>query len=266
MKFLAAKDRGEITIFGVPFDGTTCFRPGARFAPAGIRFFSENLETYSPALNRDLDDIDFCDAGDLEINALPEDMVETVYSFMENVKIPVMLGGEHSVTFPVVKALKERYGELTVIHFDAHTDLRDIYSGTAYSHACVMRRVLELGCKIVHVGVRSGTLEEFTLIRDNPLLHLVDIKKLPEILENEKNIYFSIDIDYFDPAFAPGTGTPEPCGGTPVEFFSIIYNLPSANIVGFDIVEVSPPYDPSGITQMLAAKVVRELILKFWGG
>jgi len=266
VKFLGAKDRGKISIFGVPYDGTTCFRPGTRFGPAGIRFFSGNLETYSPFLDKDLEDVDFIDAGDVDVPASSEGMVRTVYSFMRNIDIPVMLGGEHSVTFPVVKALKERYENLTVVHFDAHADLRDVYSGTVYSHACVMRRILELGCEIVHVGVRSGTAEEFNLIRENPLLNLIEIKRLPEVLKDKQNVYLSIDIDYFDPAFAPGTGTPEPCGGVPVEFFPIIYNFPPVNVVGFDVVEVSPPYDFSGITQMLAAKIVRELILKFWGG
>jgi agmatinase len=178
-----------------------------------------------------------------------------------------MLGGEHSVTYPVVKSLVERYGELCVVQFDAHADLRDEYLGTKFSHACVMRRVLELGCKLIQVGIRSGTKEEFELMRScERITYLKTPKELADVLINERlPVYFTVDIDFFDPAFAPGTGTPEVGGFSPLEFFEAIYKLPAVKFVGFDVVEVSPPYDPSGITQALAAKVVRELILKFWG-
>ncbi|WP_457568962.1 agmatinase [Desulfurobacterium sp.] len=266
MKFIGAKDSGKVSIFGVPYDGTTCFRPGARFGPDGVRFFSENLETYSPVLGRDLEDVEFTDLGNVEVSASPEKMVEEVEAFVNKIEIPVMIGGEHSVTYPVVRSLKKSYNNLTIVHFDAHADLRDEYSGTKFSHACVMRRILELGCRVIQVGIRSGTKEEFDLVEENPLIERINITNLPERLKDETFVYFSIDIDYFDPAFAPGTGTPEPCGGNPVEFFEILYNLPPVKIAGFDVVEVSPPYDPSGITQMLAAKIIREMILKFWGG
>jgi len=267
MRFISSKNSGCISIFGVPYDSTTCFRPGTRFGADGVRFFSENLETYSPSLNRDLEDINFRDLGNVDIPADSEGMVGAVESFMENVEIPVMIGGEHSVTYPVVKSLFNRYGKLTVVQFDAHADLRDEYSGTRYSHACVMRRVLELGCDLIQVGIRSGTKEEFELMKNSPqITYLPALWKLPEILEVVKTpIYITIDIDFFDPAYAPGTGTPEPCGFSPVEFFETIYKLPPVEIVGFDVVEISPPYDPSGITQMLGAKIIRELILKFWG-
>ncbi len=267
MKFLSSKKSGRIAIFGVPYDSTTCFRPGARFGPNGIRFFSENLEEYSLSLGKSLEDVDFYDAGNVEVPADPEGMVESVYSFLRGIDVPVLLGGEHSVTFPVVKALHERYGNLTVVHFDAHADLRESYSGTPYSHACVMRRVLDLGVSIVQVGIRSATKDEAELRRQSPNITVVN--SLSELLfllpRVDTPLYFSIDIDFFDPAYAPGTGTPEPPGASPVEFFDFIYKLPAVNVVGFDVVEVSPPYDPSGITQMLAAKIVRELLIKFWG-
>lgn len=267
MKFLCSKKSGRIGIFGVPYDSTTCFRPGARFGPDGIRFFSENLEEFSLALGKSLESVDFYDAGNLAVPSEPEKMVETVYSFAEDVEVPITLGGEHSVTYPVVKALSERFKDLTVVHFDAHADLRDRYSGTPYSHACVMRRVLELGVSIVQVGIRSATKEEAELRAGSPQITVVDsLGELLTLLPKVKTpVYFSIDIDFFDPAFAPGTGTPEPPGANPVEFFEFVYKLPAVNLVGFDVVEVSPPYDPSGITQMLAAKMVRELLIKFWG-
>ncbi len=267
MKFLSAGSEGKVTVFGVPYDSTTCFRPGARFGPDGIRFFSENLEEYSLSLGKSLEEVDFCDAGNLEVSADPKGMVESVYSFVKKVEVPVLLGGEHSVTYPVVRALSERYTNLTVVHFDAHADLRDSYSGTPYSHACVMKRVLDLGVPVVQVGIRSATKEEAELRQKNPNITVVD--SLSELLfllpRINTPLYFSIDIDFFDPAFAPGTGTPEPPGASPVEFFDLIYKLPAVSVVGFDVVEVSPPYDPSGITQMLAAKIVRELLIKFWG-
>ena len=154
---------------------------------------------------------------------------------------------------------------MTVVQFDAHADLREEYLGTRLSHACVMRRIIELGCKAVQVGIRSGTEDEFNLMKE--IGSLVDLKELPDFLGAVNNpVYFTVDIDFFDPAFAPGTGTPEPCGYSPLDFFKAIYILHPLNVVGLDVVEVSPPYDPSGITQMLAAKVLRELMLKFFGG
>ena len=267
MKFLGAKERGKVSIFGVPYDSTTCFRPGTRFAPDGIRFFSENLEEYSLALKKSLSNVDFCDLGNVEVPVEPEGMVESVYEFVKELEIPVALGGEHSITYPVVRALSERFSNLTLVHFDAHADLREEYSGTRFSHASVMRRVLELGVSIVQFGVRSATREEQELRERSPQITVVD--SFEELLfivsKTETPVYFSIDIDFFDPSFAPGTGTPEPPGFSPLEFFDFVYKLPAVNLVGFDVVEVSPPYDPSGITQMLAAKIVRELILKFWG-
>ncbi len=267
MEFLCSSDRGDIVIFGIPFDSTTCFRPGARFAPDGIRFFSENLENYSPELDKSLEELDFVDAGNVDCGVTVESMIESVTDFMKDVKYPVMLGGEHSVTYPVVKSLVDRYGELCIVQFDAHADLRDEYLGTKFSHACVMRRILELGCKLVQVGIRSGTKKEFELMKScENITYLKTPERLADVLIDERlPVYFTVDIDFFDPAFAPGTGTPEVGGFSPLEFFEAIYKLPAVKVVGFDVVEVSPPYDPSGTTQALAAKIVRELILKFWG-
>ena len=265
MEFLCSRNGGNICIVGVPYDGTSCFRPGSRFAPDGIRFFSHNLEDYSPVLKRSLCDLPISDLGNIEVPSHPEGMFENVHSMIQKIDIPVVLGGEHSITFPVVKALKERYGKLTVVQFDAHADLREEYLGTRLSHACVMRRIIELGCEVVQVGIRSGTEDEFNLMKE--IGSLVDLKELPDFLWAVNSpVYFTVDIDFFDPAFAPGTGTPEPCGYSPLDFFKAIYNLHPLNVVGLDVVEVSPPYDPSGITQMLAAKVLRELMLKFFGG
>ncbi|MEO2083055.1 MAG: agmatinase, partial [Desulfurobacteriaceae bacterium] len=269
MKFLSSKEFGDVVILGVPFDSTTCFRPGARFGPDGIRFFSENLEEFSPSLKKSLASVEFTDAGNVEVPADPEGMVDAVYSFLKEKEItfPVVLGGDHSITYPVVKYLAEKVQKLTVVHFDAHADLRNEYSGTPFSHACVMRRVLNLGVDIVQVGIRSMTEEEFSLRKESDRIITVErLEELPALLSQIKMpVYFTVDIDFFDPAFAPGTGTPEPCGASPVDFFETLYKLPTVEVLGFDVVEVSPPYDPSGITQALGAKIVREFILKFWG-
>jgi len=269
MKFLSSKTRGKIALFGIPFDSTTCFRGGARFGPDGIRFFSENLEDYSPSLGRSLQELDFVDYGNVECGVVPEGMISSVEGFLDNIVFEklVVLGGEHSVTYPVVKYLLKKFGNLTVVQFDAHADLREEYLGTRFSHACVMKRLLEIGCKLIQVGIRSGTKEEFEIMEREPgIFYLKDLSNLPSLLEKESNpVYFTIDIDFFDPSYAPGTGTPEAGGYSPLEFFSAIYKLPAVNVAGFDVVEVSPPYDYSGITQALASKIVRELMLKFWG-
>ncbi|NIA09817.1 MAG: agmatinase, partial [Nitrospiraceae bacterium] len=254
MRFLSAKDKGKIAIFGVPYDSTTCFRPGARFGSDGIRFFSKNLETYSPGLDMDLNDVSFCDLGNVDVPVIPELMVKTVEGFVDRIDFPIALGGEHSITYPIVKSLAKRYKDLTVIQFDAHADLRESYNGTKFSHACVMRRILDLGCKLIQVGIRSGLREEFDLMETSKSIRLVDLTNLTSTLEGTNQpIYVTVDIDFFDPAFAPGTGTPEPCGFSPSAFFDIIYKLPFINVIGFDVVEVSPPFDPSGITQVLGA-------------
>ena len=267
MKFLGSKSEGRIKIFGVPFDSTVSFSPGTRFGPEGIRKFSQSIETFSFVLGKDLESVEFEDCGDLEVSRVPEKMIEEVERFVEKIDLPVVLGGEHTVSYPVVKSLLKRYKKLTVVQFDAHADLRNEYEGTKFSHACVMRRILEEGCSLIQVGVRSESAEERKFFEENSSKILrVDLKELPKVLENCQNpVYFSIDIDFFNPSEAPGTGNPEPPGVFSKDFFDTIYKINGINLVGFDLVEVSPPLDFSGITQILSARIVRELILKFWG-
>lgn len=261
-----------IVISGVPMDFTVSFKPGSRFAPAKIREVSIELEEYSIYQDKSLFDVTFCDLGDLELPfGNVERSIEIIYQFAYNLfkdgKVPILLGGEHLISFPIMKAAVDFYGkELYVLHFDAHADMREEYLGEKLSHATVMRRIGELiGFKnIYQFGVRSGSKEEIEFARNNSKFYSIDMwEEIDSILEDlkGKNLYLSVDIDVFDPAFAPGTGTPEPGGISSIEFFKILPKLKALNIIGADIVEVAPYYDISDRTALLAAKILRELIL-----
>jgi len=256
----AGYDEADIVIFGAGYDGTTSNRPGSRFAPAAMRTESFGLETYSPYLQRDLEDIKVYDAGDLELyGRRPEVMLtlieETVAEIAKDGKIPVMIGGEHLVTLGAVRALAKAHPDLHIIHLDAHADLRADYLGEELSHATVMRRCYDLvgDGRIFQVGIRSGTREEFEF----------KAAHIAQTLENfmDKPIYFTLDLDVLDPAALPGTGTPEAGGMTFLELLNDIVHLEKFNIIGCDIVELSPPYDPSGISTATACKILRELML-----
>ncbi len=267
-------DESRICIFGVPFDGTTSYRPGARFAPAAIRNESYGIETYSPYLDKDLNDINIYDCGDME---LPFGNTERVLDMIEEYtgrllldkKIPVMIGGEHLVTLGTIKAFNAFYKELHIIHFDAHTDLRDEYLGEKLSHATVIRRCRELLGKdsIYQFGIRSGDREEFIYAKDNVYMNKFDFNNLDMIVEKlkGKNVYLTIDLDILDSSNFPGTGTPEAGGVTFKELLKAIYKVTEINIVGADICELSPVYDQSGSSTALACKILRELLLSIKG-
>lgn len=262
----------KIALFGVPMDITSSWRPGSRMAPGRIREVSWALEEYSPASSLELGGAGFCDLGDVKIpiGNLEESLraiCREVSSILREGRIPIAMGGEHLVTLPIIEAVREAYGEdLAVIHLDAHADLRDEYLGQRLSHATVMRRVCEIvsSRNIYQIGIRSGTREEFEFARENT--HLME-GNLPQTMARalesigSRHIYVSLDIDVVDPAFAPGTGTPEPGGATSRELLEAIHLLKGMDIVGFDLVEVNPQYDHSDITSLLAAKVLREMIL-----
>ncbi len=265
----------EIVMVGAPMDFTSSFRGGSRFGPSAICDVSDVLETYSPELDRDLEEIQFYDAGDI---GLPvgnsQSSLDMIYATINDIvkaeKTPVVLGGEHLITFPVIQVLSQKYPDLFVLQFDAHADLRDSYDGEKLSHATVMRRIVELigGDRVFQFGIRSGTKEEFQYAKHNT--HLIKgnvveaIESFLRIIGNHP-LYITFDIDVLDPAYAPGTGTPEPGGISSKELFSSIYCLQNVNIVGFDIVEVNPAFDSSQRTQILAAKVLREMLLIMLG-
>ncbi|AVB76632.1 agmatinase [Methanococcus maripaludis] len=271
-KFLTAYDTfndADFVIFGIPFDATTSYKPGARFGPDEVRNASWGLETFSPILKKDLIDVKICDKYNLLMEGNQSEIINRAYGaskdILEAKKIPVMIGGEHSVTYPVVKAVKSVYDDFAVIHFDAHCDLREEYMGNEQSHASVIRRTYDLTEDIFQFGIRSGDQDEWEFGWKNTNISMEmptkdDIKKIKEL---EKPVYVTIDIDVLDPAFVPGTGTPEPCGFTPKELINSLYLLEEIKekIVGFDVVEVSPHYDIGKITSVTAAKIIRELIL-----
>ncbi len=259
-------------ICGVPFDNTSCFRRGSRFAPLEIRNNSYNFEIYSYLYDIDLTDIDIHDAGDLEVADRIDDTLEMISVHADNFvldgKIPVMLGGEHSLTLPFVKACKKKYSDLACVVLDAHLDMRQEYEGERNSHACISRHIVEdITQKYVSIGIRSGTREEYEYIKENKIKTFSSedvfslgiesvIKKLRDYING--SVYLSIDMDAIDPAYAPALGTPEPYGLTPRDVRAIISCL-APYIVGFDLVEIAPAYD-SGGTALLGAKLVRDFI------
>ncbi len=263
----------DTVILGAPMDQTASFRPGARDGPRQIRSVSEVLEEYSPRLDRDLSDYRYADLGDVtmvpgRVEENLERIAHSARTVFRDGKLLVMLGGEHLVTLPAVQCAAEVYPGLSVVHFDAHADLREMYLGMRLSHATVMRRVVEIigGGSLFQFGIRSGTREEFAFARSSVNFHgglkSGDVVKAAEKLR-EKPVYITLDIDVLDPSFAPGTGTPEPGGCTPDELFAALEALAGLNVVGFDLVEVCPAYDRSERTSILAAKLVREAILLF---
>lgn len=263
-------EEASIVLFGAPFDGTTSFRPGARFGSKAIRNESFGIETYSPYQNKDLEDLKIFDRGDLDLcfgntARVLQDIEDCTDKVLEDNKIPVMIGGEHLVTLGMVRAFAKKYKDLNVVHFDAHTDLRDDYLGEKLSHATVMRRVLEIigDKKLYQYGIRSGEKAEFKFAEEHSNLTKFDFSGLEEDLKRleGKPVYFTIDLDVLDPSEFPGTGTPEAGGVSFKELLKAILAVGKLNIVGFDIVELSPHYDSSGRSTAIACKILREMIL-----
>ncbi len=264
-------EESKAVLFGAPFDGTTSFKPGARFAPSSMREDSWGLESYSPYLDKDLEDLKLFDYGDLELpfgdkkNALRM-IQEHVQEIIDVNKIPIMIGGEHLVSLAPVKALSKKYDDLQIIHFDAHTDLREEYLGESLSHATVLRRIYDqvgIG-KINQFCIRSGLKEEFEWAKKYTHLEKFTYNTLESCVKRIKNkpVYITIDLDVLDPAVFPGTGTPEPGGINFHHMLEIIGMLSKLeNVVGLDIVELSPKYDVSGVSTAVACKTLRELVL-----
>lgn len=271
MSFDKPYHQADIVYFGAPFDGTASFKKGAFFGPKAIREDSYGLETYSPYQDQDLEtDTKVVDVGDLNFSgmgteAVLDDINEFIKKIINDDKIPLMVGGEHLVSYPVVKALKENYPDLAVIHYDAHMDLRYDYEGDKLSHATVMRRIYESidSRSIYQFGIRSGTREEFAFSKEKCHTHLFEVtgsEKLLDILR-DRPVYITIDLDVLDPGIFSGTGTQEPGGVTFKELLDSIINLDGLNIVGADVVELAPNLDNSGVSTSCACKVVREMAI-----
>lgn len=261
----------DIVLFGAPFDGTTSYRPGTRFASAAIRNESYGIETYSPYLDLDLLDRQIFDAGDLEFGfGNTERVLSTIEEMTDHIlkdqKKPLMIGGEHLVTLGSVRAVMKHYPDLHIIHFDAHADLRDDYLGEKLSHASVMRRCHELvgDDRIYQFGIRSGDREEFLWAKDHVFTQKFNLDRIDQVVEflQSKPVYLTIDLDVLDPSVFPGTGTPEAGGVTFTELTNALNKVFKLNIVAMDMNELSPVYDQSGASTALACKLLRELLLQ----
>lgn len=266
-------EEAKIVLFGAPFDSTTSFRPGARFGPSAMRHESFGLETYSPYQDKDLTDYSIFDSGDLELcfgsaELALQDIETRAEEILAAGKLPLLLGGEHLVTLGSFRAVQRRWPDVHIIHFDAHADLRDDYLGVPLSHACVMRRCWELvgNGRIFQFGIRSGDREEFSWGRTHVRTNRFNFDTLEEVVEQlqGKPVYFTLDLDVLDPSVFPGTGTPEP-GGVSFEELRKAATLVCSKlrIVGCDVNELSPHYDQSGVSTIVACKIVREMLLAF---
>lgn len=263
-------EESDIVLFGAPFDGTTSYRPGTRFASAAIRNESYGIETYSPYQDKDLLDRKIYDAGDLAFGfgnteRVLESIEQLTSELIQDGKKPVMIGGEHLVTLGSVRAAVRQYPDLHIIHFDAHADLREDYLGEKLSHACVMKRCWELvgDGKIYQFGIRSGDREEFTWAKNHVHMQKFNFDHLLETVSalKGKPVYLTIDLDVLDPSVFPGTGTPEAGGVNFNELLEALKLVFQLNIVALDMNELSPIYDQSGASTALACKLLRELLL-----
>lgn len=255
----------DIVMLGMPFDGTVSYRSGSRFAPEQIRLASWGLEEYSPRFDKHLEDVNFHDAGDLEFPLgntyksldLIEENVEQIYKDGKRV---FGIGGEHLVTLPEIKAVAKFHKDLAIVHFDAHTDLREEYLGEEMSHSAVIRHASKIVGpeNLKQIGIRSGMKEEWEFMKKhNTLIH--KYSELDEL--KDKKIFVTVDLDCLDPSVMPGTGTPESGGMQFNELMGWFEYLKNFDIVGADVVELAPDYDTSGVSTAVATKVIRELLM-----
>jgi agmatinase len=260
----------EIVIFGAPFDGTTSFRPGTRFAPSMMRIESYGLETYSPYFDIELTDYNIFDGGDLDLPfGNTKRVLGNIYNFSKKIisdnKIPVMIGGEHLVSLPNFEAVHEKYKDVKIIHFDAHADLREEYMDEKLSHATVMRRIWDIvgDNNIYQFGIRSFSKDESDFSKSHVYTERFKcdtLKNIVDILEGSP-IYVTIDLDILDPSIFPGTGTIEPGGIFFNDMMDSLKEISKLNIVGGDIVELSPNNDNTGTSTAVACKILREFLL-----
>jgi agmatinase len=268
----ASYEDSKVVIFSVPMDATTSFRPGTRFAGNAIRVDSIGVEWYSPYRDLDLKDFKTSDLGDIDLSTGDvEYSLDQVYlttkQILNDNKVPMMIGGEHLVSYPAIKAVFEKYNDLHIIHLDAHTDLRESFLGRTLSHATFMRHVHAFvgDGKIFQFGIRSGEKPEFKWASEGHIhMRKFDFEGLDKVVEKIKDqpVYITIDLDVLDPAVLPGTGTPEPGGMQYKDLLWAFDQFAKLNhFVGADIVELSPMLDPSGASTAVAAKTLREMIL-----
>ena len=265
-----------IVLFGIPFEGRVNLRRGADHGPRELRLASDSIETYSPFLGRDLEDLAIADLGDCELgDGTPREQLtrarEEIRRFWRPGLRPVMLGGDHTATLAVIEVLAPAIPDLRILQLDAHPDLREEFLGERYNYASAMARVMDVVApeRVFQVGMRTGAREEyqrkvphlFPAHRVRPLEAVRNL--LPELQAHP--LYVTIDVDVLDPSEAPGTGAPEPCGLTATELVEIVRLLAPCQIVGTDLMEVAQAWDPSGRTGITASWILREAILTWWG-
>jgi agmatinase len=269
---VAGQARATAAIFGAPLDLTESFRAGASGGPAAIRYMSDGLETYSPVLNRDLEDHHVIDLGDIDVQGVSiEGALERIEGAMahaaDRAKLAVMLGGEHTCALGGFRGIKRSYPDAVILQADAHLDMRPQYDGAQFTHATWLNHVgREFGFQVIHqVGLRSGERAEWEMARRQTAWSSTELSMPMSVRQRigRNPVYVSIDIDVLDPAHAPGTGCPEPGGVTFRELMAFLYGLESLRVVGLDVMEVSPNLEASNITAAAAAKLVREAILLF---
>ena len=268
----ASFEEGRIVILGCPFDGSASFRPGARFGPSAIRKASWGIETYSPYFRRDLTQLLIHDMGDLELPPGEKKIAfplirKALHKILSKNKFPILLGGDHLITLPILEEILAIYPDLHLLQLDAHTDLREDYLGESLSHSTVMRRVVDrLGKgRLFQIGIRSGTEEEFKCAEKIGSLVSLGQNSVRSMVRRLKKspVYITLDLDLFDPGLLPGVGTPEPGGLTFEGFISLLKILKALHVIGFDIVELTPDYDPTQVSSITASVVLREMILAF---
>ncbi|HMK45073.1 MAG TPA: agmatinase [Methanocella sp.] len=269
-------------IYGVPFDNTSSFRVGSRWAPDVMRKVSYNFESYISDFDVDLADVPVHDMGNCDTCVDVDGTLEEVYQASKQIvdagKIPIMMGGEHSLSYPCVKSLAEKKGKIGMVVMDAHCDLRTEYRGVKNNHACVSRHVIDDGLVddgYVTIGIRSGPREEWEYIRENKDIRAYTSEHVFEkgiiavlgdadrYLKDCNTIYLSLDMDAIDPSYAPGLGTPEPFGMTPREVRAVIRHF-APRVAAFDLIEITPEYDAGEVTSVIGAKLIRDFIAAKW--
>ena len=254
-------------IQGIPYDGGTSYRAGARAAPDEIRAASQSIETYSPRLKLDLDDLAYADAGDLPVGGIGaaevmERIAVATDMHLRAGRFVVSLGGDHSVSIGTTAGTRRAREGAAYVVFDAHLDMRPSYDGSELSHACGTRHMAKEG-PTVALGIRSGSREEF-VDADGMLLAWSEDMALPPQARRAiagRPVHLSIDLDVLDPSILPGTGTPEPGGCSYKELREAVLSLEDLEVVAVDICEVAPPLDPTGVSTVVAAELVREILL-----
>ena len=252
----------RVVLLGVPLERTVSYRGGPAQAPTAIRAASDSIELYSHLFRCDLSHIGVCDVGDVEPHLSMSEMLRATEQEVRRVlaegKGIVVLGGEHTVALPAVRAAAQQ-GPIQVVALDAHTDLRRTYGGDEVAHATVLRRVSELAERLVIVGARSFVGDEV----DEPFFARPE--DVARRLDPVVPVWVTLDLDAVDPSLCAGVTNPEPGGLTYGEVIAIFRDLARFRVVGMDLVELAPPFDPSGVSAVTAAKLVLEAIAAFWG-